>query len=281
MRLLTIVFIFLLLPASVVAQERSDGTSWPERIGGDAADGLLAVAEWYDAPVTLLYLARNYYKADNPSTKLVSLPPAAFERTIAEALGTPGNSAGSLDTWILPTAVFGSHLLYAATRNITGDADMRGVYARAFAFYKVLMYNHIATELIKNTVRRTRPDNSDTKSFFSGHTSTNFVTCAFLYREAADAIDHWQALESSPLLSATLKASAFGALYGWAGYVGYSRMADSKHYLTDVLVGAAAGILIGNLIYDRYFSGDDMTSLPAFGAGVIDGTPVLSFSVDF
>lgn len=281
MPLRTVVLLLLLLTASTAAQEMPDRAGWTDRIGGDAAGGLMHVAEWYDVPVTLLYLGRNYYKADNPSTKVVSLPPMEFERSIADAVGSPGSSVGSLDTWILPTAVFGSHLLYAAARNITGNADMRGAYARAFAFYKVLMYNHIATELIKNTVRRHRPDRSDTKSFFSGHTSTNFVTCTFLFREAADAIDGWQALESSPVLATAAKAGAFGVLYGWAGYVGYSRMADNKHYLTDVLVGAAVGSLIGNLIYDRYFSTEDPASPAAFGAGVIDGTPVLSFSIDF
>jgi hypothetical protein len=38
-------------------------------------------------------------------------------------------------------------------------------------------------------------------------------------------------------------------LYGWAGYVGYSRIQDRKHYLTDVVVGAASGTLVSYLLY--------------------------------
>jgi membrane-associated phospholipid phosphatase len=38
-------------------------------------------------------------------------------------------------------------------------------------------------------------------------------------------------------------------LYGWAGYVGYSRIHDRKHYLTDVLIGAASGTLVSYLLY--------------------------------
>jgi hypothetical protein len=44
-------------------------------------------------------------------------------------------------------------------------------------------------------------------------------------------------------------------LYGWAGYVGYSRIKDKKHYLSDVLVGAAAGSLISYFIYDSNDNG--------------------------
>jgi membrane-associated phospholipid phosphatase len=54
------------------------------------------------------------------------------------------------------------------------------------------------------------------------------------------------------LLSPTgWKRVSFGALYGWAGYVGFSRIHDKKHYLSDVIVGAASGTLISYLVYPR------------------------------
>jgi hypothetical protein len=36
--------------------------------------------------------------------------------------------------------------------------------------------------------------------------------------------------------------------YAFAGFVGASRMASSKHYLTDVLVGAGVGIAVGRTV---------------------------------
>jgi membrane-associated phospholipid phosphatase len=73
-------------------------------------------------------------------------------------------------------------------------------------------------ELVKRMVHRNRPDNSDSKSFYSEHTELTAMGVS------------WQV--SIPL--------AAGA--------GYTRMAANKHYLTDVLVGLGAGFLTGRYI---------------------------------
>ena len=55
------------------------------------------------------------------------------------------------------------------------------------------------------------------------------------------------------------RALSFGAFYGLAAYVGYSRLDQGEHYLSDVLVGAAAGTLIGRTFYrinHRWSSGE-------------------------
>ncbi|MBN1447935.1 MAG: phosphatase PAP2 family protein [Bacteroidetes bacterium] len=281
MRLAVILFVTLLCTSFGIAQHRSADAGWTERISGDATSGVLSVAAWHDIPVGLLFLAHRYYKADNPSTKLVSLPPFEFERSLASDVRLEGEAFGSLDSWILPAVVFNGHLLYAIAGNVTSDADMRGAYARTWGFAKVMMYNLIAAELIKNTVRRARPDASDTKSFFSSHTSTAFAVNSFLYREIDDAIDGWDAVRSSPTLSTGLKIGAFSLLYGWAVYVGYSRMVDSKHYISDVLVGAASGTLIANLVYDGYFGETDEDFRPVVGLVMIDKTPAVAVAVRF
>ncbi len=273
--------VFLAPINEVLAQDRTD---LPARFERDVIGSIGDVSEWYDAPVLLLFLARNSYKADNPATKLVSLPPLPFEKQLAEGFSSAGNgqlSPGSLDSWMLPNVIFATRLLYAMGNTLGGNADMRDEYAHAWGFYKVLMYNHIATELIKNTVRRARPDASDTKSFFSGHTSSAFVTSAFLYRETADALEAWDALRDMPELRTGLKYGSFAVFYGWAAYVGYSRIADNKHYLTDVLVGATVGTLIGNLVYGHYFTRDRDSGLPEIGIGMVDAQPALSFSIQF
>ncbi len=278
MRIWISVILLAILSAGLHAQSARADLNWAERIGGDAWNGAMNVTEWYDAPLTLVFLARNYYKDDNSSTKIITYPAMPFEQKIAGDIGVTGNnSLGSMDAWILPGIILGSRVLWAVGGNLLGDEDMSSEYAHAWTFSRVLMYNYLATELVKNTVRRPRPDGGDTKSFFSGHTSTAFVTSAFLYREADDLLD--QNMEAGFSRDA-LKMTSFTVLYGWAAYVGYSRMADNKHYLTDVVVGAAVGTLLGNVVYDHYFGGD-AEQLPMIGPGFIDGQPALSFSLKF
>jgi hypothetical protein len=75
---------------------------------------------------------------------------------------------------------------------------------------------------IKYTVRRERPDGSNHHSFPSGHSASVFATAGVLQRN-----------------------------YGWkvgvpanvvAAYVAASRVHDNRHYLSDVIFGAAMGI---------------------------------------
>ena len=264
---------------SVLSQQRD---SFSARVEEDLYGSVRDMTAWHDAPVFLLFLARNSYKADNPGTKLFSLQPFEFEQDFASRYtGAAAPSWGSIDTWLLPNIIFAGRLLYAFGNTLAGQENMRDEYAHAWGFYKVLIYNHLATELVKNTVRRSRPDDSDTKSFFSGHTSTAFVTSAFLHRETVDAIDAWEAVEQLPTLRTGLKTASFVLLYGWASYVGYSRIADNKHYVSDVVVGAAVGTLIGNLVYESYFGSDEEGQFPEFGVGMIEDQPTLSFSVTF
>lgn len=77
------------------------------------------------------------------------------------------------------------------------------------------------TDALKHTVREERPDGSDHKSFPSGHTSQSFAAAGTLHKR-----------------------------YGWeigipahavAAFVGVARVKARKHYVHDVLVGAAIG----------------------------------------
>jgi membrane-associated phospholipid phosphatase len=84
------------------------------------------------------------------------------------------------------------------------------------------------TELIKVAVGRERPNGQDNKSFPSGHTSNSFALAAVAERH-----------------------------YGWklgvpaylvAGLVGASRLEQDKHYLSDVVAGAALGYIVGRTV---------------------------------
>ena len=77
---------------------------------------------------------------------------------------------------------------------------------------------------LKNTTNVMRPDGSDNHSFPSGHTATAFMTATMLNKE-------------------------YGYKSPWIGVGAYSvatglmRMANNKHWLSDVLVGAGIGIM--------------------------------------
>lgn len=84
---------------------------------------------------------------------------------------------------------------------------------------------------LKYTVKEERPDKSDNLSFPSGHTSIAFTNAALLYYEYKDS-NLWYA--SSGFLFAT----ATGVL----------RIANNKHYTSDVLAGAGIGLASGLIV---------------------------------
>jgi membrane-associated phospholipid phosphatase len=78
---------------------------------------------------------------------------------------------------------------------------------------------------LKMGVRRERPDQSSRRSFPSGHTSGTFATATILHRQFG-----WKAGVPAFMFS---------------GLVATSRLNENKHYLSDVVFGAAIGIASG------------------------------------
>ena len=97
------------------------------------------------------------------------------------------------------------------------------------AIANVMAYS--ATRILKVTFKEQRPDQSDNESFPSGHTSIAFTNAALLYYEYKDS-NFWYA--SSGFLFAT----ATGVL----------RIANNKHYTSDVLAGAGIGLASGLIV---------------------------------
>jgi PAP2 superfamily len=87
------------------------------------------------------------------------------------------------------------------------------------------------TMALKYSVKEERPDQSDDLSFPSGHTSIAFTNAALLYYEYKDS-NLWYAS------SGFLFASATGIL----------RIANNKHYTSDVLAGAGIGLASGLIV---------------------------------
>ena len=82
----------------------------------------------------------------------------------------------------------------------------------------------LITQILKHAIPRTRPNNSDKKSFPSGHTSFSFSVATSLYE-----IYGWE-----------IGVPAFA----FASSVGVQRMQVKAHHLSDVLSGALLGILV-------------------------------------
>jgi membrane-associated phospholipid phosphatase len=85
---------------------------------------------------------------------------------------------------------------------------------------------------LKNVTHQLRPDLSAYNSFPSGHTAQAFAGAVFLSEEYKDKLK-WM-----PYLA-----------YGIASSVGILRMANNRHYISDVLVGAGVGMLSMKLAY--------------------------------
>ena len=83
-------------------------------------------------------------------------------------------------------------------------------------------------QTMKHTFKEERPDGTDKLSFPSGHTATSFTNASLLFYEYKDA-NIWYA--SSGFLFATA--------------TGFLRIANNKHYASDVLAGAGIGVGVG------------------------------------
>ncbi len=135
----------------------------------------------------------------------------------------------SQDLFLFVTGVF-------ATKGITDIT--KGIFTRERPFH------HILKDSLDTTAKYGYAYTQ--KSFFSGHTSGAFFSVSFLNLRVREIMrqqmtkseyDNWKWVSS-------------GTLFGWASFVGLSRVHAYKHHLSDVIVGAAAGILISELFYN-------------------------------
>lgn len=86
-------------------------------------------------------------------------------------------------------------------------------------------------QITKHSTKQQRPDQSDNLSFPSGHTAIAFTNAALLFQEYKDS-NIWYASSS----------------YLFATATGIFRIANNKHYSSDVLTGAGIGLASGILV---------------------------------
>ncbi len=172
----------------------------------------------------------------------------------AEEFGEAGQSFGGV-TVMAPLAL----TAFAAGRFANDTRFRAATYDMGQAFVVTAAY----TEILKRAASRTRPDLSNSKSFPSGHTSNAFAL-------------------------ATVVSSHYGrkagvAAYALAGLVGVSRIERDKHYLSDVVAGAALGVIVGRTATRE--DGEPLRGRKRFSLGPSfapsGGGVGVGFSVDF
>ena len=119
------------------------------------------------------------------------------------------------------------------------------------AFSSSIMF--VTVQGIKHTSHEKRPDGSDNNSFPSGHTATAFMTATMLAKEYDNT---W------------VKAGA----YTLATTTGLMRVANNKHWLSDVMTGAGIGIIsteLGYYIADLICKDKGLNKTPKFSENML------------
>ncbi|HYU42669.1 MAG TPA: phosphatase PAP2 family protein [Vicinamibacteria bacterium] len=142
-----------------------------------------------------------------------------FDRHPMKTYGDVGKFLG---TGVVAAGV--STAILGAGRYANGDRFRAATYDMSQA----VVVNFFYTLIIKESIRRDRPDHSDHLAFPSGHASNAFA-CAAVWTEQYG----W-------------KAAVPGYLA--AGLVAGSRLALKKHRLSDVVGGAALGVVVGKSV---------------------------------
>ncbi len=143
---------------------------------------------------------------------------AQREGLLPEDISKFGDLYGGIwSAWLLPVSI----IITSQTR---AESNRRMLEKLEFAT-SALMANGVATVIIKNIIGRERPNGSNKHSMPSGHTSHSFAVAAV----ANELYGH----------------KVGTAAYLIAGLVAISRINDNKHYLSDVIVGAGLGTVIG------------------------------------
>ena len=103
---------------------------------------------------------------------------------------------------------------------------------KAALYFMSTTLNAVLVYPVKALTSRARPDESDLRSFPSGHTSNAFVGAEYF----------WQEYKTR---SKWLAASG----YVVAATTGYFRLQNNKHWFSDVLTGAGIGMLSTKVYY--------------------------------
>lgn len=124
---------------------------------------------------------------------------------------------GIWSAWLLPASII-------ITSKSANESNREMLEKLEFAT-SALVANGVVTVILKELIGRERPNSHNKHSMPSGHTSHSFAVAAV----ANELYGH----------------KVGTAAYLIAGLVAISRINDNEHYLSDVIVGAGLGTIIG------------------------------------
>ena len=101
-------------------------------------------------------------------------------------------------------------------------------HSLTYALAQGYIINNAWTNTIKFTIRRVRPDETNRRSFLSGHASNAFMVAAIL--------NHYYGYKAGI------------PAYAVAAFVGASRVEKNRHFMSDVVAGATLGYVIGKTV---------------------------------
>jgi membrane-associated phospholipid phosphatase len=181
-------------------------------------------------PANLLRGTVGVFSTDNITPLLIGGAAtgigAIFDDDVVAAIADPSNGFGtSFEKGAEPAVIGGVvAVLFAAGR----ASDAGRFRATTYDWMHAFLINAGYTVLVKEVVRRERPNGEDQLSFPSGHASNAFAL-------AAVAQGHYGWKEGVPA-------------YALAGVIAVSRLQRNAHYLSDVLAGATLGYIVGRTV---------------------------------
>jgi len=212
--------------------------------------------------LSLCWLAYELRDLDTNRTPLIKSP-LPLEASIQRFIGgkcRPGkrNFLDDIKGSVYTPAAFG--LILAATdlswpRVDKGKETSQDIFLYLTGFTATIGITHTAKAIFSRPRPYTLlgpPDrpirrgfHDDRSSFFSGHASGAFFAATFLnlrLRTTMRSELSWSEYDSWRWVPPTV-------LFGWASFVGMSRIHAYKHYLSEVLIGALAGYLLAELFF--------------------------------
>ena len=217
--------------------------------------------------ISIFVLGHHAKNLDSSKTPLIS-GPILFDRKLQRFLG--GDC--SIDKTNFLDSELGSAVTPVSAALIMLSADLkwpmsgereRGqlVAQNLFLYGAGLLATKGITDLTKGIVARPRPlpclepelaglrtniDHAyDHNSFFSGHASSAFFAMTFLNKRIRAIMRN----EMTPGIYNKYSWVSPATAFSWATFVGWTRIHAYKHFPTDIIVGAAAGILMAELFY--------------------------------
>jgi hypothetical protein len=188
-----------------------------------------------DRPITHLFqnLGKDLRALPSPATAVIlavggggTLASHAADTRLAGWTRTAGPSSytgvGRVlgDSWLQGG---GAVATYAAGKLAGNDeiAHLGGDLIRAQAL------NGVLTTALKFAIDRTRPSGGN-RAFPSGHSSATFASAAILHAHFG-----WKAGVPA---------------YAVAGFVGWTRLRDNQHWVSDVVFGSTIGVIVGQTV---------------------------------